>query len=54
MAIAWITAARAQALPGGFAFMRDIDPSILQDIRYAGSNNSWAGRSPAMTRPNVW
>ena len=32
-------AATAQALPGGFVFLRDIDPSILQDIRYAGSNN---------------
>jgi len=31
--------AGAQALPGGFAFLRDIDPSILQDIRYAGANN---------------
>jgi len=39
MAIAWITPAPAQTLPGGFAFLRDIDPSILQDIRYAGSNN---------------
>jgi zinc D-Ala-D-Ala dipeptidase len=32
-------ATRAQSLPGGFVFLRDIDPSILQDIRYAGSNN---------------
>jgi zinc D-Ala-D-Ala dipeptidase len=39
VAIAWISPARAQTLPGGFAFLRDIDPSILQDIRYAGSNN---------------
>jgi zinc D-Ala-D-Ala dipeptidase len=31
--------AGAQALPGGFVYLRDIDPSILQDIRYAGSNN---------------
>jgi zinc D-Ala-D-Ala dipeptidase len=31
--------ARAQTLPGGFAFLRDIDPTILQDIRYAGVNN---------------
>jgi zinc D-Ala-D-Ala dipeptidase len=31
--------AGAQALPGGFAYLRDIDPTILQDIRYAGSNN---------------
>ena len=29
----------AQTLPGGFVFLRDIDPSILQDIRYAGTNN---------------
>ena len=39
VAVAWISPARAQTLPGGFAFLRDIDPSILQDIRYAGSNN---------------
>ena len=31
--------AGAQTLPDGFAFLRDIDPSILADIRYAGSNN---------------
>jgi zinc D-Ala-D-Ala dipeptidase len=31
--------AAAQALPGGFVPLRDIDPTILQDIRYAGSNN---------------
>jgi D-alanyl-D-alanine dipeptidase len=29
----------AQALPGGFVFLRDTDPTIIQDIRYAGSNN---------------
>lgn len=23
----------AQTLPGGFVFLRDIDPSIIQDIR---------------------
>ena len=32
-------AARAQAMPGGFVYLRDIDPTILQDIRYAGTNN---------------
>ncbi len=32
-------AAQAQTLPAGFVFLRDIDPTILQDIRYAGSNN---------------
>ena len=32
-------AAAAQSLPAGFVYLRDIDPSIIQDIRYAGSNN---------------
>ena len=31
--------ASAQGLPGGFVYLRDIDPTIIQDIRYAGSNN---------------
>src|SRR5882724_5166054 len=31
--------AKAQLLPGGFVYLRDIDPDIIQDIRYAGSNN---------------
>src|ERR1700682_2622335 len=31
--------ARAQSLPGGFVFLRDIDPPIIRDIRSAGSNN---------------
>jgi D-alanyl-D-alanine dipeptidase len=26
-------------LPAGFAYLRDVDPSIAQDIRYAGSDN---------------
>lgn len=29
----------AQGLPGDFVFLRDIDPTIIQDIRYAGANN---------------
>jgi D-alanyl-D-alanine dipeptidase len=36
-------AARAEGLPGGFVYLRDIDASIIQDIRYAGANN-FAGR----------
>jgi zinc D-Ala-D-Ala dipeptidase len=36
---AGIAQAHAQTLPGGFVFLHDIDPSIIQDIRYAGSNN---------------
>ena len=31
--------ASAQGLPGDFVFLRDIDPGIRQDIRYAGANN---------------
>lgn len=32
-------AANAQGLPGGFVYLRDIDPTIIQDIRYATANN---------------
>jgi D-alanyl-D-alanine dipeptidase len=39
VAVACAPAVTAQTLPGGFVFLRDIDPSILQDIRYAGANN---------------
>ena len=36
---AGMAAADAETLPGRFVYLRDIDPSIIQDIRYAGSNN---------------
>ncbi|MET4720982.1 D-alanyl-D-alanine dipeptidase [Bradyrhizobium japonicum] len=40
IALTMITAeAHAQSLPGGFVYLRDIDPGIIQDIRYASSNN---------------
>ncbi len=39
IAAATISEAHAQALPGGFVYLRDIDPTIIQDIRYASSNN---------------
>ena len=29
----------SSALPKGFVYLRDIDPAIVQDIRYAGSHN---------------
>jgi D-alanyl-D-alanine dipeptidase len=32
-------AAAAERLPAGFVYLRDIDPSIAQDMRYAGSDN---------------
>jgi D-alanyl-D-alanine dipeptidase len=31
--------AGAQTLPGGFVYLGDLDPTIVQDIRYAGRNN---------------
>jgi len=34
-----ISSACAQTLPGGFVHLRDVDPTIIQDIRYATSNN---------------
>ena len=33
------SALAASALPKGFVYLRDIDPTIVQDIRYAGSHN---------------
>src|ERR1700751_3603391 len=37
--VALISPTHAQTLPGGFVYLRDIDPTIIQDIRYATSNN---------------
>ena len=37
--IVWASAVHGETLPGGFVYLRDIDPSIIEDIRYAGSNN---------------
>jgi len=39
LAAVTISAAQAQSLPGGFVYLRDIDPGIIQDIRYATPNN---------------
>jgi D-alanyl-D-alanine dipeptidase len=39
MATALAKPAAAQDLPGDFVYLRDIDPSVLQDVRYAGANN---------------
>src|SRR5262245_21052362 len=32
-------AAGQGALPAGFVYLRDVDPTIAQDIRYAGADN---------------
>lgn len=34
-----LSASTAMALPEGFVFIDEVDPSIRQEIRYAGSNN---------------
>ena len=39
LALSFFAPVRAQTLPGDFVYLRDIDPSIIQDIRYATSNN---------------
>jgi len=39
MAMELAAPAAAQTLPGGFVYLGDLDPTILQDIRYAGRNN---------------
>lgn len=38
-AMALAAPAGAQTLPGGFVYLHDLDPTIRQDIRYAGANN---------------
>jgi zinc D-Ala-D-Ala dipeptidase len=39
VAFALTRASRAETLPGGFVYLRESDPTIIQDIRYAGANN---------------
>jgi D-alanyl-D-alanine dipeptidase len=39
MAVAFATPAMAQSFPDDFIYLRDLDPTIQQDIRYAGVNN---------------
>ncbi len=39
LAVLLPVAARAGSLPKGFAYLREVDPTIVQDIRYAGSHN---------------
>jgi zinc D-Ala-D-Ala dipeptidase len=38
LALTW-PAAAAERLPAGFVYLRDVDASIAQDMRYAGSDN---------------
>src|SRR6202051_1514283 len=34
-----VPALAGSTLPRGFVYLRDVDPTIVQDIRYAGSHN---------------
>jgi zinc D-Ala-D-Ala dipeptidase len=40
------TAIAEEKLPGSFVYLRDVDPSILQDIRYAGAENFTGHKLP--------
>ncbi len=39
LVLAGALSAGAQQMPNRFVYLRDIDPTILQDMRYAGANN---------------
>jgi zinc D-Ala-D-Ala dipeptidase len=45
------TQGSAAALPDGFVYLRDIDPTILEDMRYAGSNNLTGAPVPGYDAP---
>ena len=41
----------AGALPQGFVYLRDVDPSIVQDMRYAGNDNFTGHPLPGYDAP---
>ena len=43
--------ASAADLPEDFVYLRDVDPTILQDMRYAGSDNFTGARVPGYEAP---
>ena len=44
-------AAGEDALPAGFVYLRDVAPSILQDMKYAGPDNFTRARLPGYDAP---
>lgn len=50
-AIVAATASSAEEMPKGFVYLRDADPTILQDMRYAGANNFVGKRVPGYEAP---
>ena len=43
--------ATADEMPDGFAYLRDVDPTILQDMRYAGTHNFTGHAVPGYDAP---
>lgn len=41
----------ANAMPKGLVYLRDIDPSIVQDMRYASPDNFTGGKLPGYAAP---
>lgn len=50
-ALSFPSFAQAQSLPPPLVYLRDIDPTIAQDIRYATSNNFTGNRLPGYDAP---
>jgi D-alanyl-D-alanine dipeptidase len=50
LALTW-PAAAAERLPKGFVYLRDVDPSIAQDMRYAGFDNFTGRPLPGYDAP---
>lgn len=46
LALLAATPASARGLPAGFVYLRDVAPSIAQDMRYAGADNFTGHRLP--------
>lgn len=45
------TPSLADDMPNGFVYLRDVDPTIQQDMRYAGSNNFTGHKVPGYDAP---
>ena len=53
-ALVWLVgvpAAGAQEMPNRFVYLRDVDPTILQDMRYASANNFTGHEVPGYEAP---
>lgn len=47
------TALRSQELPEGFVYVRDIEPTLLEEVRYAGSHNFTGRPIPGYLAPVI-